>query len=97
MSDKTIAHLDLTNCSTPYDFFERVIKAFSFDECGHNWDALYDFICTETPVETLYITGEGTVSNDLKWFVDMLHTVLTDVNTFRMKGWNVPFTVIVLS
>lgn len=97
MFTETVAHLDLTNCSRPYDFFERIHKAFDFKECGHNWSAIYDFVCTETSAETLYITGEGSVSPELQEFVTMLHTVLADVNQFRLRGWNTPFTVHVLS
>lgn len=97
MSDNTIGHLDLTNCSRPYDFFARIHKAFGFEECGFNWDAIYDFMRTETPVETLYITGESTVSPELQEFVTMMHTVFDDVNQHHQDIFGIPFTYIVLS
>lgn len=97
MPDETIAYLDLTNCSRPYDLFARIHKAFGFAECGFNWSAVYDFICTETPVETLYITGEASVSPDLQEFAGKLHSILEDVNQFRLRNWDTPFVVHVLS
>lgn len=97
MSDNTIGHRDLTNCSRPYDFFARIHKAFGFEECGFNWSAVYDFVCTETPVETLYITGESTVSPELQEFVTMMHTVFDDVNQHHQDIFGIPFTYIVLS
>lgn len=97
MSDNTIAFLDLTSCSRPYDFFVRIHKAFGFEECGFNWDAIYDFISTETSVETLYITGESTVSPELQEFVAMLHTVLDDVNQHHQNLFGSSFTYIILS
>lgn len=96
MPDETIAYLDLTNCSRPYDFFERIHKAFGFEECGHNWDAIYDFVCTETPVETLYITGENSVIPEMQEFVTMIHTVFDDVNQHHQDIFGIPFTCIVL-
>ena len=97
MTDETVAFLDLTNCSRPYDFFARIHKAFGFEECGFNWDAIYDFVSIETPVETLYISGESTVSPELQEFVTMLHTVLDDVNQYRQDNFNLSFTYIILS
>ena len=97
MPDETTAFLDLSNCSLPYDFFERIHKAFGFAECGHNWDAIYDFVCTETPVVTLYISGEGSVAPYMQDYITMLHEVLDDVNQHHQDIFGLSFTYVVLS
>ena len=97
MSNSTISYLDLTDCSMPYDFFERIIKALGLTECGHNWDAIFDFGWSVSTIETIYIIGEATISNDLKTFIPTLHDVFSDIHQERMKLFCTSLTVIVLS
>ena len=66
MPDETIGYLDLTGCTMPYDFFDRIIKALRLEVCGHNWDAIYDFGWSNSTVETVYITGENTLTAPMR-------------------------------
>ena len=97
MSDRTVAFPDLTGCSMPYDFFGRIIKACDLGERSHNRDAVSGFLRTATAVDTRCITCEQAIDPALPGYIPMLHTILDDVNHFRMKFRNTPFTVIVLS
>ena len=58
--------LDLTGCTTGYDFWERIKKAFLFyDYFGKNWDAFWDLLRTH-PAHKVTIIGANLLPKNWK-------------------------------
>lgn len=97
MQNKNISYLDLTGCTMPYDFFERVINALGLGDCGHNWDAIYDFGWSNSTTETVYITGEGTLASPICEYLPLLHETFDAIHEERQNLFGSSFTYIILS
>ncbi len=93
-----IVHLDITGCKTLYDLHERIRNAFGFPEYyGRNWDAFWDFLCTETDADKVIIIGEKTLAKDFDRHLKIMHEILDDKAVLCQKmGW-APFRYEVLS
>lgn len=78
----------------PCVFFDRIIKACDLGDCRHNWDAIFDFLRTETPVDMLYITGEGRVDPQLQSYNAKLHDMFDKLNQECITLYGIPFTVV---
>lgn len=97
MHDETVAHLDLTGCSMPYDFFDRIIKALNLGVCSHNWDAIYDFGWSNSTVEKVYITGESTITAPMRDYLPILHEALDRINEERQNLFGTSLTYVILN
>lgn len=50
--------VDLTGCKYVMEFWERIQKAFGFDEFfGKNWDAFWDMLSLECPAHKVTFIG----------------------------------------
>ncbi len=72
---KTVV-LDLTGCKNTRDMHERILITFDFPPWyGKNWDALFDFLRTETDAEKVIIKGESTLPEDMNPDIKKLHNI----------------------
>ena len=73
--------LDFEGCTCAIEFFDRIIDALQLGVgyCGRNWDAIYDFMRTESTVEKLIIKNTDKLTDDLKSALPMLCKVLESV------------------
>ncbi len=65
--------------------FDRIIDAFELGVgyCGRNWDAIYDFMRTESTVEKLIIKNTDKLTNELKEALPVFYRVLNAVTQGR--------------
>ena len=70
--------LDFKGCDCALNFFERIIEALELGVgyCGLNWDAIYDFGCTESTVEKLIIKNTDDLTDELKTALPTLYMIL---------------------
>ena len=70
--------LDFKGCDCALNFFERIIEALELGvgRCGLNWDAIYDFGCTESTVEKLIIKNTEDLTDELKTALPTLYMIL---------------------
>ena len=74
-----IIRLDLTGCTTQWDYHERIRLAFDFPEWyGRNWDAFWDLLQSECDSDKVEILGESTLPEKLKHDIEIMHRVLED-------------------
>ncbi len=90
------AVLDLTNCNNHWDMHERFRKDLQFPEhYGKNWDAFWDSMMYDSPVEYVEIRGEHTVADDLRSMVEKMHELLWEVKERRKKlGWEFDYVIV---
>ena len=90
------AILDLTDCKYLLEMHERMKTALRFPPYyGRNWDAFWDSLTYESPVDFVEIRGEGTVSKDLRPSLDKLHEILEEVKHKREElGWEFSYKIV---
>ncbi len=77
MGDRIEATLDLSGCRYLGELHHRIKNALDFPEYyGENWDAFWDVMRFDCPVEYIRIVGEESVAPSLKNHVDKLHELL---------------------
>ena len=89
MEEKKTITLDLTGCKYLGELHERIRIAFDFPEWyGANWDAFWDSLTYESPVDFVEIRGEGTASKDLRPSLEKMHEILEEAKQKRTElGW----------
>ena len=90
------AVLDLTGCDNHWDMHERFRKDLQFPEhYGKNWDAFWDSMMYDSPVEYIEIRGEHTVSEELRSMLEKLHEILQEVKQRqRGLGWEFDYVIV---
>lgn len=90
------AILDLTDCKYLPEMHERMKAALQFPPYyGRNWDAFWDSLTYESPVEYIEIRGESTVSKDLRPSLEKMHEILKKVKQKRAEfGWAFDYEVV---
>ncbi|MBR5534510.1 MAG: barstar family protein [Ruminiclostridium sp.] len=90
------AVLDLTGCNNHWDMHERFQKDLQLPEhYGKNWDAFWDSMMCDSPVEYVEIRGEHTVSENLLPSLEKLHEILWEVKQRRQKlGWEFDYVIV---
>ena len=84
MSNRNIAILDLTDCQYLGELHKRIKVALEFpDHYGENWDAFWDSLRFDSPVDYIKIIGEHTVPDDIKRHLDIMHELLQDCKNER--------------
>lgn len=79
MEYKNIALLDLTGCQYLGELHKRIKEALLFpDHYGENWDAFWDSLRFDSPVDYVKITGEHTMPQELKSHLEIMHELLQD-------------------
>ncbi|MBR3973773.1 MAG: barstar family protein [Oscillospiraceae bacterium] len=77
MEDRVEATLDLTDCRYLGELHQRIKIALDFpDHYGANWDAFWDSLSIDSPVEYVRIVGESTMPEELKKHLDKMHEIL---------------------
>lgn len=79
--------LDFEGCTCATEFFDRIIDALELGVgyCGRNWDAIYDFMRTESTVEKLIIKNTNKLTDELKSALPMLYKVFDKVSDERKR------------
>lgn len=73
------AVLDLSNCKYALEMHERFKIALQFPEhYGRNWDAFWDSLTCDSPVEYVEIYGENSVVKELLPMIETLHEILEE-------------------
>ena len=92
--DKAI--LDLTDCKYLLEMHERIKTALQFPSYyGRNWDAFWDSLTYESPVDFVEIRGEGTVSKELRPSLEKMHEILEGVKRKRAElGWKFDYKIV---
>lgn len=86
MENKTVAVLDLTNCKYLGELHKRIKEALLFpDHYGENWDAFWDCMRFESPVDHVQIKGEHTMPQELKDELETMHEILQECKEEREK------------
>lgn len=87
--------LDLTGCRYFLELQERLRDALGLPEYfGRNWDALWDSLVYESPVELLEIRGEDCVAAELRPAIAQLNEILKDAKKRREAlGWRFDYTI----
>ena len=81
-----IISLDLTDCSTCLDLHDCIKRTFDFSDCyGRNWNAFYDFMCTEVPSSHIVVTGAYSVPVAIQDDVSRMIAELEDAKAARLK------------
>ena len=90
------AILDLTGCNHHWDMHERFRKDLQFPEhYGRNWDAFWDSMTCDSPVDFVEIRGESTVAKELYPMLEMLHQLLQETKEKGMaEGWEFDYVII---
>ena len=83
--DKHItATLDLTGCDSWQELHRRIKVALQFpDYYGGNWDAFWDSLTIDSPVEYVRIIGEHTVPECLCSSLEQIHSLLAECKKHR--------------
>ena len=77
MNDRNVAILDLTDCKYLGELHQRIKMALAFPEhYGENWDAFWDSLRLDSPVDYVKIIGEHTMPENLKQQLDKMHEIL---------------------
>ncbi len=77
MGDRIEVTLDISGCRYLGELHQRIKDALDFpDYYGENWDAFWDLMRFDCPVEYIRIVGEQSVSPALKGHLDKLHELL---------------------
>ena len=80
------AILDLTNCKSYMEMHRRFKKDLIFpDFYGENWDAFWDSLMYESPLNYVEVRGEHTVGEELAPMLEKLHEMLERVKQMRRK------------
>ena len=88
-----IIELDLTGCKYLGEIHKRIKNAFNFpDWYGENWSAFWDLLWSECDADKVIITGENTLSDDLKVFLPKIYEILERNVDFRKKANLTPFS-----
>lgn len=89
------AILDLSGCKHPQEMHQRFQKALLFpDHYGKNWDAFWDSIMNDTPVDFIEIHGESTVTSELCSMLETLHNILDEVKQIsKQQGWHFDYVI----
>ena len=78
------AVIDLTGCKYLLELHERIRIALNFpDWYGNNWDAFWDSLRFDSPVDYIKIIGEHTMPDDLKRHLNIMHELLQDCKNER--------------
>lgn len=90
------AVLDLSNCKYLLEMHERMKTALQLPPYyGRNWDALFDSLTYESPVDFVEIRGEDTVSGELQPSLEELHAILDAVRQRRAEaGWKFDYKIV---
>lgn len=90
------AILDLTDCKYLLEMHERMKTALQFPPYyGRNWDAFWDSLTYESPVDFVEIRGAGTVSKDLRPSLEKMHEILEEVKQKRTElGWEFDYKIV---
>ena len=84
--NKKVITLNLTDCKTWDDFYERIRLAFGFPEWfGKNIQALWDLLSTECDADELHIIGESSLSKDLYEELSRVYLVLDKFVNFTRQ------------
>ncbi len=77
MKEKIEATVDLTDCKYLQELHQRIKEALAFpDYYGCNWDAFWDSLHIDCPVEYVRIIGEHTLPKSLQVHLDKMHEIL---------------------
>ena len=90
------AILDLSGCKYPQEMHARFQKALLFPEhYGRNWDAFWDSIMNDTPVDFIEIHGESKVASELHDMLEKLHSILDEVRQVsKQQGWYFDYVIV---
>ena len=90
------ATLDLTDCKYLLEMHERIQAALQFPAYyGRNWDAFWDSLTYESPVDFVEIRGEDTVSENLHPSLEKMHEILAEVKQKRAElGWEFDYEIV---
>ena len=90
------AILDLTDCKYLLEIHERIQTALQFPPYyGRNWDAFWDSLTYESPVDFVEIRGEDTVSENLRPSLEKMHEILAEVKQKRAElGWEFDYEIV---
>lgn len=80
------AILDFTGCKYLLEMHERIKTALQFPSYyGRNWDAFWDSLTYESPVDYVEILGEHTMPKDLHPSLEKMHRILQAVKEKRKE------------
>ena len=90
------AVLDFTDCKYLLEMHERIAAALQFPAYyGRNWDAFWDSLIYESPVDYVEICGEHTMAENLRPSLDKMHEILEKVKQRRKElGWQFDYKII---
>ena len=90
------AILDLSGCKYSQEMHQRFQQALLFpDHYGKNWDAFWDSIMNDTPVDFIEIHGESNVAADLHDMLEKLHSILNEAKqTSKRQGWYFDYVIV---
>ena len=90
------AILDLTDCKYLLEMHERIKTALQFPSYyRRNWDAFWDSLTYESPVDFVEIHGEHTMPKNLLPSLDKLHGILEEVKHKREElGWEFGYKIV---
>lgn len=90
------AILDLSGCKYPQEMHARFQKALLFPEhYGRNWDAFWDSIMNDTPLDFIEIHGESKVASELHDMLEKLHSILDEVKqASKQQGWYFDYVIV---
>lgn len=98
MSEDKIFHLELTDCKNWWELHQRIKDTFDFpDYYGQNWDAFYDFMCTEVDIDKLVITGVYTMPTELQDELKTMYMTLDHLKAFCLSVYRKVFAYEVLN
>ena len=90
------AILDLTDCRDGIDMHQRFKKDLEFpDFYGENWDAFWDSLMWESPVEYVEVRGEHTISKELVPMWGKAYEIFEEVKQKRRElGWEFDYVIV---
>lgn len=84
MDEYITVTLDLTECDSLQDLHQRIKTALQLpDYYGCNWDAFWDSLSIDSPVEYVRIVGEHTVPEYLHSALEQIHSILEECKNNR--------------
>lgn len=90
------AILDFTGCKNYSEFHRQIRKTLQLpDYYGENWDAFWDSLMWDSPVEFLEIRGEHTLPKEWDSEIRKMHEILRKVKEECSKrDWDFDYIIV---
>lgn len=76
--------LDLTGCKKSWEIHQKIKETLNFpDYYGCNWDAFWDCLRFECPMEYIRVVGEQTIPEDVRKCLTAMHELLEECKKER--------------